>query len=397
VGQVYKWSGTEWVPAADAAGSSTPMLVFRPGGVASGNVYTDWSLLMAALGVIEGPRVVEIDSSLAGPGYATIPSGIHAFGKDTVLRGKFASTLVLADGAVLQDVFDIEGSLDIYSASSAAVFSWTGSKYLTLHDRVSLYGATTYGCSYPLIYDAVNLTMRDQSGLYASGSAKNIVYTATGTSTIDLFDGAYIGGGLGLRFAIGIALKTTATGIIEVRIFSQGAYLQHAQFARVSWAPYCVRQLVIPLVKTLAIDLTGVPSAVGAAYVSYQQLPKHENLKCYFRVVMETTSDTIGYEAYLDLFDVHGQLNTGTPAVVFGSQMDTGSADSPIGAPTPDPLVPSVYEVDLTTAIVAGTWVSDGLVLEARLWIGTSAESNVATCKSAELVFEWTELVPLPS
>jgi len=57
-------------------GEPAPTYVYRPGGVADSNVYTDWSLLMAALDNTRelGLRVLQFDSTFQNP--ATIPAGV---------------------------------------------------------------------------------------------------------------------------------------------------------------------------------------------------------------------------------------------------------------------------------------------------------------------------------
>ena len=42
------------------------VFVFRPGGVQSGNVFTDWTTLVDALATIEGRKIIEFDDSIVG-------------------------------------------------------------------------------------------------------------------------------------------------------------------------------------------------------------------------------------------------------------------------------------------------------------------------------------------
>ena len=49
-----------------------PAFVFRPGGTMTGNVFTSWSDLMAALVTYSGPRTIVFDDSL---GACQIPAG----------------------------------------------------------------------------------------------------------------------------------------------------------------------------------------------------------------------------------------------------------------------------------------------------------------------------------
>jgi hypothetical protein len=43
------------------------VFVFRPGGVQSGNVFTDWTALVDALPTVEGRRIIEFDDSIVSP------------------------------------------------------------------------------------------------------------------------------------------------------------------------------------------------------------------------------------------------------------------------------------------------------------------------------------------
>lgn len=66
VGDLLQWDGDKWTPTAPAAPvSSGGDFIFRPGGVAGGNVYTTWATLEAAVNGQDGPRVVYIDQDLA--------------------------------------------------------------------------------------------------------------------------------------------------------------------------------------------------------------------------------------------------------------------------------------------------------------------------------------------
>jgi hypothetical protein len=47
--------------------------VFRPGGVAGGQVYTTWPTLMAAVNGVQGPKLVQIDTTF---GVANVPPGM---------------------------------------------------------------------------------------------------------------------------------------------------------------------------------------------------------------------------------------------------------------------------------------------------------------------------------
>jgi hypothetical protein len=60
-----------------APADATPTLafVFRPGGVAGGNVYTTWPSLMAAVGPVQGPKVIQFDDTIISP--VVVPAGTY--------------------------------------------------------------------------------------------------------------------------------------------------------------------------------------------------------------------------------------------------------------------------------------------------------------------------------
>jgi hypothetical protein len=386
-------------PSVGGAGAA---FVYQPGGAASGNVYTSWALLMAAHALVTGPRIIEFDNSSAE---CSIPAGTWDLGNETTLTarwfGQGNETRVLMEaGAVFANASIIEGGITIYSRSNAAIFSFTswadGSSaiYLRGNASLSLFTDTVAPTSSLIevpVGGAFILYMADSSALKIPiGSIYNIVKClGAGNVLVHLHGGDVIGNSLFNPLAGDAFEPGGGGGLIDVYFYNDGiTFVQSAKIG-LTLHKFTDRSVSVPLTKGVFTNSLTTPASCGACYVEFARLPNHPNLTCKFRAVIETTSGTAGYEAYVDLYDVHGQLNAGVPVVVTGSQIDTGSGSAPTGAPTPNALVPSVYEVDLTTAIVGGTWVSGIIVLEARLWLGTFGGGNAATCKSAELVFEW--------
>ncbi len=66
-GDVLTWNngGSTWEPAAPAGGGGA--FIFRPGGVAAGNVYTTWATLHAAVDAFDGEKLVLLDDSAGVP------------------------------------------------------------------------------------------------------------------------------------------------------------------------------------------------------------------------------------------------------------------------------------------------------------------------------------------
>ncbi len=370
----------------------TRVLVFQPNGTAGGNIYTDWGDLMVAMGDTTGPKIVEFDDTY---GVCTIPAGTYDLNYNTILRSnKPTVDLVFQDNAIFQNAFVLEGFLNVYSQSTAAVFTWTGPKYLVLCDSVGLYGSGYAGPpASPLITTpSTNIILRNLSGLYAAVADEPILEDSSGSSQVFMYDSSTVAtsdGSPGGSYALS---TSSGAGSILVRIYDQGVHYYNQIYAGLTKELHCIRRHVVSLTNGVVSNSSTTPAACGACSVSFSSLPVQDNLTCKFRVIIETTSGTVGSEAYIDLFDVFGVLNSGspgTPQVITGSQVDTGTGLPPTGAPTPNALLPSAYEVDLTATIIGGTWANDIAIFEGRLWIGTASGGNAATCKSAELIFEW--------
>lgn len=104
---------------------TTNVLVYRPGGVTSGNVYATWAALYTAYTALDtGPLLIEIDSSLTSP--AVIPAGAYVLRGDTIIRGASSSatsgsSLQIADGATFNHIPRFENNLFVHSVSTGHV------------------------------------------------------------------------------------------------------------------------------------------------------------------------------------------------------------------------------------------------------------------------------------
>jgi hypothetical protein len=84
--------------AARAAANPGATFVFRPGGIAGANVYTDWPSLMAARAQIQGQAWIQIDDSIVSP--ATVPAGAWNLdnGASNFNDARGTAALVIDDG-----------------------------------------------------------------------------------------------------------------------------------------------------------------------------------------------------------------------------------------------------------------------------------------------------------
>lgn len=104
--------------------SIAPILtfVFRPGGAAANNVFTDWPTLMTTLQSVEGRKILEFDDSLQSP--CVIPVGTHNM-RDVMWagfgprKGKTRSLVVIKEGAIFQELRMIGGQITIDNQASA--------------------------------------------------------------------------------------------------------------------------------------------------------------------------------------------------------------------------------------------------------------------------------------
>jgi hypothetical protein len=90
--------------------------VFRPGATPHDNVFSDWALLMAALGEVEGRKILEFDDSVTSP--CVVPPGSWNM-RDVVWAGygprpgATRTLVVIREGAILPEWRMIGGQITI--------------------------------------------------------------------------------------------------------------------------------------------------------------------------------------------------------------------------------------------------------------------------------------------
>jgi hypothetical protein len=113
---------------------STTNLVFLPGGVAGGNIYTTWASLIAAAQSIKGYKTLQIDNSIVTP--AVIPASFIAAGTGDSIAVA-AGIVTLTDAAGLFTAAMVGRGIDIAASGVAAnngdfvILSVTGPTTLT--------------------------------------------------------------------------------------------------------------------------------------------------------------------------------------------------------------------------------------------------------------------------
>lgn len=123
---------------ADSGGSGgggqTDILIYRPDGTASENVYTNWTNLMNARNDIDGPATIVIDDSITSP--AVIDIGIWELLPETKIVGNKGysdqnntfqnmTVLQLDEGVQLKDVTELENIVVTGNSSSTPCMPYT--------------------------------------------------------------------------------------------------------------------------------------------------------------------------------------------------------------------------------------------------------------------------------
>ena len=123
-------------PAGPAGPGST--FVFRPGGVASGNVYTTWATLYAALSATEGTRILEFDDAIVSP--CVVPAGAWTM-TDVTWAGRYSTVgqidVEVVEGAVFTGLRRFQDRLLVNftgATSPVSDFAASGDQVLLLRD-----------------------------------------------------------------------------------------------------------------------------------------------------------------------------------------------------------------------------------------------------------------------
>jgi hypothetical protein len=135
--------GPNDVATLSTVGALTYAFVYRPGGVADGNVYIDWTSLMTAMGAVAGPRLLEVDGSLVG-GTAHVPAGAWNLNDMTLTSTNGTDILNFDNGAtIVAQQWSVTNALGVTHSSAAPI--WTVATFedlLTLTDSALVYSTS---------------------------------------------------------------------------------------------------------------------------------------------------------------------------------------------------------------------------------------------------------------
>lgn len=166
-------------------------LVFRPGGVQQGNIYTSWSSLMnARSNLTQGSATIYIDSSL---GAATIPAGAYDLTGVTLAGAGTGATVAIPVGVTWTNLRRIANLTMNFSTTSPV--------------------ETISATSEPLVIDTCNINV--------NGAGVVWDFTTAGQNAIQIIGGSWSTSAPGVNLALNCALGNTL--FIAARIRAAGA------------------------------------------------------------------------------------------------------------------------------------------------------------------------------
>lgn len=212
----------------------TICFVYRPGGVAGGNVFTDFAAVTVAMTSIEGCKFLEFDDSIVSP--APVPAG--AFDMKDVIWTAFSGGLggvgvavSIAEGAVLTNLFQIQGKLAIvFLGATPPIVLPAGISRMVLNEGPII---TTSGTG-PLISvpngAILRLHMEGQETALTTGTNEVIDVGATGIVSVDVNDDCFfsrdvISGVAGAN--AGVNLKGASATIAETQAGFAGTFTKN--------------------------------------------------------------------------------------------------------------------------------------------------------------------------
>lgn len=196
--------------------SAVTEFIFRPGGTAVGNVFTQWDLCHSAASSYSGASVIRVDSSLANAVVGTGAwdmSGVTLSGFEHVAQTGPADVLELSEGATLLNLERMNGPFVLRATGSSPAISVTSFTSIVADTGVRMEASG----SGPLVSVADGatffLTMLGGSQLVNSGVAPILAEGPGGSIVFQLLSGAQVS-------------FNTVTGnaaLVSVNLFSSGS------------------------------------------------------------------------------------------------------------------------------------------------------------------------------
>jgi hypothetical protein len=130
---------TNWLAtlSAEMTGGSAPSgaFIYKPSGVAAGNLYTDWALLWAAIIVTKGVQLIWIDEDAPINSLAPVNYDFENRITLSAKLGVTATNLLFGDNVTIVNLALVKGSLTLVSGSTTgAVYNALAGTSLTFED-----------------------------------------------------------------------------------------------------------------------------------------------------------------------------------------------------------------------------------------------------------------------
>ena len=188
-GQVLKWDGSEWAPAADSAGSSLGADAITAGMIAE-NVVTTREIAANTVAVgdlatnISIDFLADVDTTTVAPtdGQALVWDNANSIWEPGTISG----------GSSYTDS-DVDTHLNVSGASSGQILSWNGTDYAWVADQTGGGGGTPGGSDTQVQYNNSGAFGAEADFTYNASTntltvvnlvATNITATGSGTQTI---------------------------------------------------------------------------------------------------------------------------------------------------------------------------------------------------------------------
>jgi hypothetical protein len=168
-------------PSADP----TITFVFRPGGVAGGNVYTTWPTLMAALGTVQGTKIILFDDSIVSP--CVVPAGGPYDMTQVIWAGRMTarSAVTVVEGASFTKLRQFTDIVDVtFTGATPPVSDFTFDQETLIFDRGATLTCTGAGPFFSNTFMAGAVTMVLLNGATFNTGATAVLDMAAGAATV---------------------------------------------------------------------------------------------------------------------------------------------------------------------------------------------------------------------
>jgi len=300
-----------------------PVFVFRPGGVAGGNVYTDWLTMMADVVVQQGPKWIEIDGRFAA---AHVPAGTWNVDQCTFVgQQTFVSNLIFDEGAKFTYVLLTVDACNFTNNSTTSVASPASLGTLRVLNGAKV--SRTAGAFAPWLRATAGVTavVVSIAGVIGSGgTADAMTADAGGTLFMDLGVITLIAqnalSGLGtatiLSDASSVVNGTQTVSVLTNTLQDNASRVLYGPAVAGNWQP-------APTLTNAALDQLAAPNVlaevnaapIGAAgtitYTSVATLAKKKSGKVRLSISISVTSSGIAgldFRMYRDTVSGPNQL-----------------------------------------------------------------------------------------